>query len=35
MGNHNTIVRILSDIELLNTEIEKMKKKQQEKNGAS
>lgn len=34
-GNHNTIVRILSDIELLNTEIEKMKKKQQEKNGAS
>lgn len=34
-GNHNTIVRILSDVELLNTEIEKMKKKQQEKNGAS
>ena len=34
-GNHNTIVRILSDIELLNTEIEKMKKKQQEKDGAS
>lgn len=34
-GNHNTIVRLLSDIELLNTEIEKMKKKQQEKDGAS
>lgn len=30
-GNHNTIVRILSDIELLNNEIEKVKKKQQKK----
>ena len=30
-GNHNTIVRILSDIELLNNEIEKMRKKQQKK----
>ena len=33
-GSRNTIVRILSDIELLNNEIEKMKKKQQKKNDA-
>lgn len=31
-GSRNTIVRILSDIQLLNNEIEKMKKKQQKKN---
>ena len=33
-GSRNTIVRILSDIQLLNNEIEKMKKKQQKKNDA-